>query len=283
MAKSGDRLPRAVQPQSITFQPKPADAPRLHYLAWGDPTKPVLVLLHGGGSNAHWWDGMAPTLAKRFFVVALDFRGHGISDYPEELVIGAFNDDLEMLLDHLGSHEVVLVGHSMGCHIAVDHASRHPATRALALIDIARGSSENARRRSRLALRMRGTYATREDAIERFQFLPEAVDVSESTRLEIARHSVREQADGRFTYCFDPRWFTLGRRAAPDLSKVECPTLILRGSQSTILSREGAAAVAAELPNARVEVIEGAGHHVHLDRPAETLAVVEPFLAALHA
>jgi pimeloyl-ACP methyl ester carboxylesterase len=250
-------------------------------LAWGDERNPTLILLHGGGSNAHWWDHIAPHLTDRYFVIALDFRGHGISEYPEELVVGAFNDDLELLIEHLGDDEVVLIGHSMGCHIAVDHASRHPATRGLALIDISRGTTKSARRRSRLALRMRGTYARREDAIERFQFVPEAPHATQALRLEIARQSVREECGGRFGFCFDPRWFTLGARPAPDYSKILCPTLILRGSHSTILSDKGARDFAAELADARFVVIQDAGHHVHIDRPAATLAALQAFLASL--
>jgi len=247
-------------------------------LSWGDERRPKMVLLHGGGANAHWWDHIAPQLADRYFVIALDFRGHGISEYPEELIVGAFNDDLELLLEHIGSDEVVLIGHSMGSHIAVDHASRHPATRALALIDISRGSTKSARRRSRLALRMRGSYACRQDAIDRYQFMPEAAHVTERLRLDIAKHSVREEDDGRFSFCFDPRWFTLGSRPAPDYSKITCPTLILRGSQSTILSQDGARDFAAELADGRLQVIQNAGHHVHIDQPEATLSALREFL-----
>ncbi|MFT5443421.1 MAG: pimeloyl-ACP methyl ester carboxylesterase, partial [Myxococcota bacterium] len=49
-------------------------------MSWGDAQKPTLVLLHGGGSNAHWWDHLAPQFAKSHYVVALDFRGHGVSE-----------------------------------------------------------------------------------------------------------------------------------------------------------------------------------------------------------
>lgn len=277
--RARDTLPPALQPESTTFTSQRVGAPTLHYLAWGDASKPKLILLHGGGSNAHWWDHIAPHFADRFFVVALDFRGHGISDYPDDLVVGAFNQDLELLIEHLGSDDVVLVGHSMGSHVALDYAAQHPTTRGLVLIDISRGMTRKVRRRSRLALRMRGSYARREDAIERFQFLPEAAHAAESLRLHIARHSVREEPDGRFSYCFDPRWFALSARPAPDHARVSCPTLIIRGSQSTILSEEGARQLAAEITDARCAVIEQAGHHVHIDRPEATLAALRAFLS----
>jgi pimeloyl-ACP methyl ester carboxylesterase len=247
-------------------------------LSWGDAQKPTLVLLHGGGSNAHWWDHLAPQFAKSHYVVALDFRGHGVSEYPEELVVGGFNDDLEMLLEHLGTEDVAIVGHSMGCHVAVDHASRHPKTRALGLIDISRGATPSTRRRSRLALRLRRTYESKEKAIARFQFLPEASHAAESLRLSVAEHSVRLEDEGRWSFCFDPRWFTIASRPAPDCTKIFCPTLILRGAESTILSDEGARSLANEVEHSELIVIEGAGHHIHIDRPEATLAALLPFL-----
>ena len=267
-----------MTPRSFRFRSSRAGAPELHFLSWGEATHPTLVLLHGGGSNAHWWDHIAPRFAEHFRVVALDFRGHGASQYPEELVVGAFNEDVELLLEHLGREDIVFVGHSMGCHVAVDHASRHPATRALALIDIARGSRAGTRRRSRLALRMRGSYATRKDAIERFQFLPEAAQATEALRRSVAAHSILELDNGRFSYAFDPRWFTIESRPPPDLSAIACPVLLIRGEASAILSEEGAAAFAGELSDVEVAVVEGAGHHVHIDQPEAVLARLLPFL-----
>jgi pimeloyl-ACP methyl ester carboxylesterase len=277
--QSGDTLPPDVQSRTNTFTSPQPGSPKLHFLAWGDERNPKLILLHGGGSNAHWWDHIAPHLADRFFVVALDFRGHGVSDYPDDLVVGAFNDDLELLLAQLGNEDVLLVGHSMGSHVALDHASRHPTTRGIVLIDISRGASRAVGRRSRLALRMRGTYASRDDAIRRFQFLPEAPQAEETLRLHIAQHSVREEPDGRYSYCFDPRWFTLSSRPPPDHTRVVCPTLIVRGSKSTILTEEGARELASELADARCAVIQDAGHHVHVERPEATLAALQAFLS----
>lgn len=267
-----------MEPEAHRFRSKTAGAPELHYLSWGESTRRKLVLLHGGGSNAHWWDHLAPRFAEHFHVVALDFRGHGASEYPEELLVGAFNEDVELLLDHLACDDVVFVGHSMGCHVAVDHASRHPATRALALIDIARGSRQGARRRSRLALRMRGSYASREDAIARYQFLPEAANAAESLRAAIAQHSILQLDDGRYSYAFDPRWFTIASRPPPDLSQIRCPVLIVRGGQSAILTEEGAREFAASLTDSRIVVVEDAGHHVHIDQPEAALAHLLPFV-----
>ncbi len=253
----------------------------LHAIHRGSPDAPALVLLHGGGANAHWWDHLAPRLARRFHVVALDFRGHGDSDHPDETYVGAFNEDLDALLEHLDAAEVILVGHSMGAHIALDRAAEGPGVRALVLVDVAWGSPPGARKSARRALALRMSYASRERAIARFRFLPSAAHADESLRRAIASESVREEEDGRWGFKFDPRWFTLPYRRPPDLSAVRSPTLILRGEESPFLTREGVESLANQLPRADVVHVEGAGHHLHVDRPERVLGEIETFLERL--
>jgi len=253
----------------------------LRALRWGDATLPPLVLLHGGGANAHWWDHVAPRIGRCFHVVALDFRGHGDSEYPEDLVVGGFNDDLESLLENLGRRDAVLVGHSMGAHVALDHAGRYPETRGLVLIDPSRGAAQRSRRQARLALHFHRSYPTREEAIDRYRFLPPSERAAESLRRSIAEHSVRELADGRFGFKFDSRWFALPGRSAPDVTSVRCPTLVVRGVESSLLTRAGAESLVRELPCARLVEVAGAGHHVQLDRPEALLGEIGHFLAGI--
>ncbi len=264
------------------------DGVGLHLLRWDPhppdaPEPPLLVLLHGGGANAHWWDHLAPTLARRFRVAALDFRGHGDSDHPEETRVGAFSDDLEALLAHFSSRgsaglPVILMGHSMGGGIAIDHAARHRDVRGVVAIDISRGASRRSRRGARLALALKRSYASREEAIARYRFLPASDHASEELRVHIADCSVREEGAGRFGFKFDPRWFSLPSRPAPDLARIACPVLVVRGGDSPMLTEEGADALVADLSDAHTVVIPGAGHHVHLDQPEAFLEAVDPFL-----
>jgi len=250
----------------------------LHALHHGDPARRLLVLLHGGGANAHWWDHLAPAFAESFHVVALDFRGHGDSDHPDAIEPGAFARDLRALLEHQDARDPVLMGHSMGGHIALDHTALHDRVRALVAIEIVRGVQSRERRVLRLALAARRTYLTREAALARYRFLPPAPNASERLRASIAEHSVQQEPDGRFGFKFDPRWFMLPTSQRPPLGGIRCPTLIVRGAQSELLSAEGAAAFAAEIPAARVAVIEAAGHNLQIEQPEAFLAATLPFL-----
>ncbi len=279
VAIRADYVPRAVTEASERFSVPSLGGVSLSAIHRGQRSLPLLVLLHGGGANAHWWDHIAPELARRHHVVALDFRGHGASDHPEELKVGAFSDDLDALLEWLGATDPILVGHSLGGHVAFERAARVPGVRGLVLLDIAWGTPKRMRRLTRRVLSAaRRSYATREEAVARYTFVPPAPLASESLRLAIAERSVRQRADGRFDYAFDRRWFNLPARPAPPLARVACPTLVIRGSESPMLTREGAAELVAGMPAARLVEIKGAAHHAHLDRPAEVLAALCDFL-----
>lgn len=261
------------------FFTKPSlDGVRLHLLLWGDASNPPLVLLHGGGANVHWWDHVAPSLAERFHVVALDFRGHGDSDYPDNVKLGSFHRDLEALLEHLDAPDAVLVGHSMGAHIALDHAGESGQTSSLIAIDPSRGGERRAKRAMRLALGARRTYRSAEEAIKRYRFLPATPGAPESLRRHIAENSTLREDNGRFGFKFDPRWFALPRAKSVPLSKVQCPVLVLRGERSSVLTRDGAKDVVSELPMATFVEIKTAGHNVHLECPDEVVDAILDFL-----
>ena len=139
---------RRMQGRGERFTRPKLDGVHLHAVHHGSTGRAKLVLLHGAGANAHWWDHLASGLAERFQVVALDFRGHGDSDFPEQLRAGAFSEDLEALLEHLSAPEAILIGHSLGAHVAVEHAARSATTPALILLDLTRGASRSSATRS---------------------------------------------------------------------------------------------------------------------------------------
>ncbi|MEM7409767.1 MAG: alpha/beta hydrolase [Myxococcota bacterium] len=240
---------------------------QLHASFEGPPNAPCVVLLHGGGANLHWWDEIAPALAREYRVVRLDFRGHGDSDFPETREVGAFHRDLEALCAELGEPPMALVGHSMGGHIALDHAARHAEVWAVVAVEVSFGSARKERRRTQLALALRRSYATREEAVERYRLLPRSPGVPEERRRRLAEDSVVALPDGRFAYKFDPGWFGLPPAPHAALSEVGCPTLVIRGGKSSLLTEEGAEQAAAALPRGDLLEIPDAGHNVHLECP----------------
>lgn len=111
---------------------------RLHYAAWGPRSAPPLVLLHGGAANSHWWDWVAPRLAGSFRVLALDFPGHGQSEWPRSprYRMQDFVRAVVDFADGLAIGPLDLVGHSMGGKVAMVVGARHPRrVRSLIVVD----------------------------------------------------------------------------------------------------------------------------------------------------
>ena len=99
---------------------------------------PAFLLVHGLASNARLWDGVAVLLAGRGLrVVAVDQRGHGLSDKPDDgYDFGTLTADLVAVLDALALDDCVAVGQSWGANVVLELAARYPArVRGVACVD----------------------------------------------------------------------------------------------------------------------------------------------------
>jgi pimeloyl-ACP methyl ester carboxylesterase len=115
----------------------PGHGVRLHARDWGGSGQPVL-LLHGLASNARIWDGVAPRLVGAGLrVVALDLRGHGESEQPDDgYDFASVGQDVSSALAGLELERPVLVGHSWGAHVALQYAAERPGALAgLVMVD----------------------------------------------------------------------------------------------------------------------------------------------------
>jgi pimeloyl-ACP methyl ester carboxylesterase len=99
---------------------------RFHYREWGNQGQPV-VLLHGLASTSHIWDLTAPLLQKEYRVLALDQRGHGKSDKPDEgYDFVSMTADLQAFCRYHGLQLPVVIGHSWGASVALEYAVANP-------------------------------------------------------------------------------------------------------------------------------------------------------------
>lgn len=101
---------------------------RIHYLHWNlGRSDETVVLLHGLASNARIWELVAPLLAEQgYTVIALDQRGHGLTDKPEgDYGFATFRQDLLEFLKSMHIDRPILVGHSWGATIAIDYAAHY--------------------------------------------------------------------------------------------------------------------------------------------------------------
>ena len=105
---------------------------------WPGPAKgPAVVCIHGLTANHTCWASVADVLSPAHRLIAYDLRGRGESDKPDKgYSLALHDDDLEGLLDHFGLKKAVLMGHSLGAHIAVRFAATRPQRVAkLVLVD----------------------------------------------------------------------------------------------------------------------------------------------------
>ena len=90
-------------------------------------TGPAVVCIHGLTANHVCWQSMADALVSRYRLIGYDLRGRGDSDKPPTgYSLDQHGRDLAALLNHFGLRKAVLMGHSLGAHIALKFAVAHP-------------------------------------------------------------------------------------------------------------------------------------------------------------
>ena len=265
----------------------------IFYRRFGHPGATPVAIQHGLSFFSYDWIGTAEALAADREVVALDMRGFGDSDFSpsRDYSLKAFAGDTIALADHLGWREFALVGHSMGGRNAAFCAAEHPGrVKALVLVDY---SPENAPAGSkRVRTQVAGTPDTFEsiDAAMRY-FAKDPDEQADRARYEAYLRKV----DGGYAIKRDPHFRDQFRRILETgehpklgvdmwqvLGRLQCPTLVLRGTRSDMFAPETAAKVRAA--NARIALVEiDAGHNVAADNREGFLAAVRPFLAQVEA
>lgn len=263
-----------------------ADGVRLHYVDWGAPDQPPVLLLHGGSAHARWWDFVVPHLAAPYRCVALDLRGHGDSGWSTTLDYGlaAHAGDVSAVVAALDLRGAAVVGHSFGGFVAMVYGrDAGPQLSALVIVDSRpRISERSARLLQALRMLPHPHYASLEDAERRFRLLPSITTADPSMLAHVVRHSVTRAADGTYTLKFDRRALSGAppQDLAPALAAIQCPILAVRGAQSQVVSPAALAEFPATNPRARTAEIAGAHHHVMLDQPAGLARVIRTFLDA---
>jgi pimeloyl-ACP methyl ester carboxylesterase len=264
---------------------------RLHFLEWGAPDAPPIVLLHGGHQSAHSWDLVSLHLARRYRVLALDQRGHGDSEWVRDV---AYSNN-EMALDAaafiaaLGLDRVILVGHSMGGRNAMLLTRRDAARlRALVVVDV--GPEVSDRGRQVIAGFVRDNEEF--DDLEHFVRNVQTYDPYRS-REHIERtvkYNMLQRADGKFVSKCDatPRRLGLVRGSGPlenitleDAAAFRLPVLVVRGANSRILAADAAERFRDALPQGALVTVPDCGHNVHGQNTRGFIDALTGFLATL--
>jgi len=249
-----------------------------------------LLMMHGGPGSDHVSLLSLKGLSDSFTLIYYDHRCNGRSTGPEVDTMnwGNLTADAEALRKNLGIEGWGLIGHSFGGMVALEYALRYPASLShLILLDS--GASAFWVQENVPELLARRGYRRKTVEASRRYFAGE-VNPQElfRTKLRIMHayyyrfnpfkmiFKKRSKSNSQaFTYGFSTLlkgWNVMGR-----LDEIRTPTLVLAGRHDFIFPPEHQALIADRLPNARLEIIEKAGHSVG-ERPKEIIRLIKDFI-----
>jgi 2-succinyl-6-hydroxy-2,4-cyclohexadiene-1-carboxylate synthase len=253
---------------------------------------PPVVILHGFTGSTRSMAGVATGLEDAFRTIRIDLVGHGGSDAPRDpsaYTLARCTAQLTGALDALGVGRAHLVGYSMGGRVALSLSAAHPERVSSALLVGASAGIEDPRARAvrvrddeRLAARIEREGIA--SFVDTWMSLPlfatqrrlgkEWLATARAQRLSNRPHGLALSLCG------------MGAGAQPPLHQhlgdIDAPICLVAGERDAKF-RAIAADLAGRLPNARIELIRGAGHAAHLERPATFLRVARQWLAGVDA
>lgn len=230
---------------------------------------PPLVLIHGAGGSRHDWPEGLQQLPNAH-VLTLDLPGHGNSPGPGRQDTLEYAQIVCELLDALNIDRAIIAGHSMGGAIAQQIAIYMPE-RAVGIILVGTGSKLPVE--PTLPQRIIDDYAAAVDWLTKWSW---GVDVSDEVKdggrqrlLSVAPEIL--QGDYLACQAFDAR---------SHLDQIAAPTLVLGSDADRMMNIKFSVTLAEKIPDARLVVLEGAGHNFPLERPAEVVDAITAWLTA---
>ncbi|MDB5968435.1 MAG: Pimeloyl-ACP methyl ester carboxylesterase [Hydrocarboniphaga sp.] len=259
----------------------------------GDPSAPAVILLHGGGQTRHSWRRAQHELIEQgFYVISLDARGHGDSDWPADAdyTFKSQANDLRAVIATL-PRLPALVGASMGGATALYLIgnSPEPIASALVMVDVVpRIEAEGSKKiREFMGANPQGFASLEEAADAVAAYYPTRKRPKDPSGL---MKNLRLRDDGRLHWHWDPRFISSMERAEPpEMGRfmlaacrgVHVPTLLVRGMESDIVGQAGVEEFRQLLPQLQVADVAGAGHMVAGDRNDAFNKSVVDFLRGL--
>ena len=265
-----------------------ANGLKFHYLDWGNPDNPPLVLLHGVGQTCHTWDLFAAAMSPHFHVMAFDQRGHGDTDWAPDKDYSrkTMVKDAEAFTTALGLDRFFLTGMSMGGANSLAFTGQNPdRVEALVVVDVGPRVENKGVQHIRNFMKDFREFDSLDDAaavIHKF---------NPRRPLEIIRkytvvYNLKQLPSGKWTWKYDT-YFSEGhsrgdvkqmeQELSTEVKKIACPTLLVKGAESDVLSLDGARLLQAAVPGSEFALVPGAGHSVMGDNPPAFEAAVREF------
>lgn len=274
---------------------------RLHYVDWGNPEAPALILQHGGRDHCRSWDWVAEELAKDWHVIAPDLRGHGDSAWAPDgnYEMNAFVYDFAQLVHTLGFEEVTIVAHSLGGNIASRFTGLYPemvrrfvnieglgpspkVREAREALGYANRFREWIDKRRAASGRIPRRYPTIEAAFARMK--EENGFLTDEQARHLTIHGASRNEDGTWSWKFDPYLNVWPFEDVPEFrteelwAAITCPMLLLYGANSWASNPEKDGRLDVFNNDPKVIEFENAGHWLHHDQFDRFMAEIRAFL-----
>jgi len=273
----------------------------MHYVDWGNPEAPPLLLVHGGRDHCHNWHWVAQALRRDWHVICPDLRGHGDSQWSPDgnYSMSAYVYDLAQLIHQQRLAPVTIVSHSLGGNISLRYTGTYPENvRKLVAIEglgpspkviAERGTKGMADRmqewvaeQRKLSGRLPRRYASIEEAFRRMQ--EENKHLSAEQARHLTEQGVNQNEDGTYSWKFDNyvrvnQPYDMSYAAIEGLwARITCPTLLVYGKESWASNPEKDGRLV-HFKTAKVVEFDNAGHWVHHDRLDAFVGTVRAFIA----
>ena len=265
----------------------------VHYQDDGDPSLPLLVLLHGFGDSYTSWEGWVRELKTRRRIISVDFPGHGMTRAPLDSVLSgdALADFVDRFAATLALPAFAVAGNSMGGGVAWQLAVRHPERiNALILVDAAGFANDKPPGEVPLAFRIL-QYPIGKAILRNIdnRFLireglrTDVYDKSLITSAVVDRWAEFQRAPGHRAILMNVTLGGLSTATAALLGTIKVPTLILWGDEDPLIEPAAAAKFAAAIPGSTLITFKQVGHLPQIEIPARSAAAVLEFLNSVPA
>ena len=262
----------------------------VRYAELGDPTNPPVLLLHGVPENLQAWYAVAPLLAEKYHVLALDWPGFGGSDpltstedYTSRRfaeVIVDFMDSLDIRQANLVATDIALLPTLL---VGLEHPDRVSKLTVMDGIPFPRPQYSSwelksfAKKGSILGKALVNWFPRITALVSYYKGFYRGHSIPVEVRQEFATNGASKSNQEAFLSYFQN--FRIGQEYfEPRAHDLQTPVLVVWGKYDRFISSKLGVEIAEKLPNAQLEVIDKSGHYVHMDKPQELVQAVTRFL-----
>ena len=263
----------------------------MHYRETGPADAPTVLLIHGFGASTHTWAGWTQGLSDRYRVISLDLPGHGLTEAPEDYApsMEGFAANVQEFVEAKGLNRFVIGGSSMGGHVSASYALAYPDRVAGLVLVGAAGWWDARADEMPFFFRLMTVPVVRDilrdadaSAFTRRTLRAAFVDQSFATEEMVTRYTELSRGPGHriiisrlMTRIRDQEYMT-PERVAP---LAALPVLVMHGEQDYIVPVDFGRRYHEAIPGSELVTWPEVGHLPQEEITAQSLAVLEPFLA----